>query len=650
MSKKLVLMLLVLFLLPAVLFAAGAKEEKKAAEPTKTTTAAPSKYKEAPELTALVEAGELPPVDQRLPEEPMVQFVYGENGKYGGDLKRIDNVYPEDFHIVTRWYFPRIMMFTADAQEMYVNFAREVEVSDDYSEITVHLREGTKWSDGNPVTTEDFVFWWEDRRKYFPEAGRKVEDLVPSMYVVGGKAMELEPIDDYTFKLKFAGSYPLYWSILTRGWNSVEPLPKHYLAEFHPKYATGDKSAAEQWAIFEDKVTHPNGKFIDFPTLNPWVTKDKIQGQRLIQKRNPYYWKVDSDGQQLPYMDGIVTDYLSDQELILMRIGAGEIDLSILSVPRDRVIWQWQEKGDYTINWWKYALWNMWLENLNYYDVCPDEDKEIAALIREKDFRQALSLSLDSDYWGEVYGLGAVQQGFQYMDPTKVHTKRMKEQGLWDKYMNMYGYYDIEKANSLLDELGLERRDDGWRYFESGNRVEITILTSTDHDTGEQQPKIAEDVEKNIGVKVWIQAQAWPATLEIYRTNQYQFFGFQQGSRSPWIEIDPSVGKVWPEYSKWDKSSGQEGIEPDDPNWSKLADLRATLGKTADMDKRIDLGIEATNVIMDSGWTIIRFWADMGFPGVFTNRLGNVPQEITADDYFQGWPIAINIEQIYIKY
>jgi peptide/nickel transport system substrate-binding protein len=174
--------------------------------------------------------GDLPPLEERLPEEPLVVVPYDAIGKYGGRISGA-SIGPESGN--SEWLSVRhvnLLRFTDDLQTIVPNMAKAYEWNSDYTELTITLRKGHKWSDGEPFTSDDIVFWWEDivmNKDLYPD--------VPSFWVYGGEPMQVEAVDDVTVKFKFAAPAPAFTTLLATTYTH-EWAPKHYLQNLLPKY------------------------------------------------------------------------------------------------------------------------------------------------------------------------------------------------------------------------------------------------------------------------------------------------------------------------------------------------------------------------------------------------------------------------------
>jgi peptide/nickel transport system substrate-binding protein len=204
---------------------------------------------ENPLFAARVAGGSLPPVEQRLPEEPLVVMPYDECGKYGGTLRGASKEPESGTSEILSWRQANLVRMADDLHTIVPNVAKSWEWNQDATEITFHLRKGHRWSDGAPFTTDDVVFYFDDIIK-----NTDIHETVPSEWVIGGKPVEVTKVDDLTFKLKFAAPYPGLLHFLATGGSFFEPFaPRHHYSAYHIKYnPKADEEAkaagAEGWA------------------------------------------------------------------------------------------------------------------------------------------------------------------------------------------------------------------------------------------------------------------------------------------------------------------------------------------------------------------------------------------------------------------
>src|SRR5690606_13615149 len=300
-------------------------------------------YPESPMLAARVAAGELPPVEERLPANPRVlELPWSEIGAYGGDLRvPFGGDSPFWGGQMVFWSAWRgLVNWNEDFSDWVPNLAESVDVDEDATEYVFHLREGVKWSDGAPFTADDIVFYVEDIMKNdeinggnFPEGW-----LLP-----GDEPPVAEALDDYTVRITFDVPYGMFLLNMA-GWDGwqMTAAPKHYLQQFHIDYnpdgiddLIAETEAASDWvSLFQMKSAVGPGtdqavvmRDVEYPTLFPWIVTQPLgSGTTFIAERNPYYYWVDAAGNQLPYIDRIVETAYQDEQTLLLDVLAGEFD------------------------------------------------------------------------------------------------------------------------------------------------------------------------------------------------------------------------------------------------------------------------------------------------------------------------------------
>ncbi len=448
-------------------------------------------YKQPAWLDKVVAEGKLPPVKDRLPKEPQVVLTSGMKdgpGEYG-DVWRGFSACPtagwnnyagvsagwfgiESYSTNNSALFKTGPLFRADSDiEPFPNTAKSWKwVDDDYA-LEIKLIEGAKWSDGVPFTADDVIWTWE---AYVLDdkvnSGRKL-----SAYRYGDKDAKLEKIDDYTIKFTFGAKKPLdvFYQL---GEYAFVPNPKHALAEFHPNYSTKDPKPT--YKDFENAL--PADK-LPIPTMGPWVPTEYKTDELMILRRNPYFWKVDEKGQQLPYFDEI--QYKKGpsgigRDLCTM---AGDCDHTNLENPSSYInaMAKAQEPdAKFSIVWGPELL--SYGVEFNYAETlgtANDRDRAVRQLNRNLKFRKALSYATDRDGIAQAILRGPILRGYAggiYPGSPE-----------FDRLATVYYPYDVASAKALLDEIGVKDSDgDGVREFpdgpEKGKPIILQILTSED--------------------------------------------------------------------------------------------------------------------------------------------------------------------------
>lgn len=465
-----------------------------AATATPVPTAAPAK--EAPALAELVKQGKLPPLTDRLPKNPLVLAPVNEIGTYGGRIRSF-------YHWQGFWaecqYGHSAVRWINDGMEIAPGICDTWAANADNTEWTFHIREGLKWSDGEPCTVDDVLYWWEDL-----VLNPDHPDNPPDFGSAGGKLVEFIKVDDYTVKLKYVEPTPLTAKRLAMWVNAgIGPrwiVPKHYLKQFHPKY----NSEYKDFEVHDQKMSVMENP--EYPTLNPWKLSKYEASVSQTWDRNPYYYAVDTDGNQLPYIDGIDATYIEDAEVQKLTIMQGSVDfvhfhkaaLSDLSTMLEN-----QEKGGYDVVLWDSGSGTGMMYFWNYDH--PDDKRR--ALYRNPKFKQAMSYALDRPTIQRVvyYNTGIPTTGT--MSPKAIEFNFNAEaQAMYEKARSAYVDYDPAKAKALLDEIGVKDADgDGWREFPDGSKLAVSIDLPADAGTECMSVlQIAEKNWKDVGLNIVI--------------------------------------------------------------------------------------------------------------------------------------------------
>jgi len=290
----------------------------------------PTSFSEAPAFAALVAQGKLPPVEERIPEDP--QVIEGTDG-----IGRYSSVYhflhgEGDTGFEGFWH-DAFVVKTMDGKEIVPHVSKGWTISPDSKTYTFSLRRGMKWSDGTPFTADDYEFGWNDIM-----ANTDMYKTPSRVYQFDGVLAEFTKIDDYTVRYTFPVRYPTFLNNLEwQGWGTGRNgyfiyAPKHYLKQFHPSYANKadlDKkisdAGVDQWnQLFRKKADWLRN--LDSPKNNPWLTT-QVFGSRLWKmEHNPYFMSVDTAGQQLPYIREKVGVGVADNEILQLKFMAGESD------------------------------------------------------------------------------------------------------------------------------------------------------------------------------------------------------------------------------------------------------------------------------------------------------------------------------------
>ena len=569
-------------------------------------------YSESPVLAAKVAAGEIPPVDERLPDLPPVEQAFEAVGKYGGTLRHVEALYT-NFRSITRYMDEGLIdVSVPEGTHRYGNLAESLDISDDLTTYTINLRRGVKWSDGHEFTAEDVLFRWEDIRLYSPDPEVTRLSLAPGDFIIGGELAEISAPDDYTIVVKFAAPFANYHKNI--GTNHLLPVPAHYLRQFHPKYNKELGDATEAWQDFS--TVHNAGNNTERPTLGPWIPETVKDGELLVMVRNPYYWKVDETGQQLPYADELRVTYVKDKEVEKLQLAAGEYDWHAMGPPVDAVLFQQQANGNYRLikppgwhNHWVFIKRKLaWISNALENPVNENDDK-LAALLLNDDFLQALQLGIDNEQLmrafatPELYEFRARLVGRPRLDPDKPigMSADPRVQAMWD-HLDQWMRYDLDEANQMLDDLGLAVGGGGFREYADGGRIELNIGIFSDSARAEVITAQCQNWERDLKIKTFCMQKTWSEGVRPWWI----------GSELPMIES----GSGWwfwgtdalylhalyqYEIRDWLETGGAEGVAPPEPYREGLLEVKRLADASAqslDADERMELAIQATELVV----------------------------------------------------
>jgi peptide/nickel transport system substrate-binding protein len=576
-------------------------------------------YQQAQELAEMEQQGKIPPLMERLPDIPPMVPPPDRVGRYGGTLRHFEAAYTT-FGSITRYMDEALLArSTPNGAHLYGNVAHSLEVSEDLTTFIIRMRPGLKWSDGHEVTSEDVLFNLNDIQLYSPEPEVKAEDLYPSSMRIGGSPAKVSAVDDYTIMIRTAVPWADYFALAN--WHAVnKPRPAHYLKQFHPRYneALAD-NATEAWEEFGDvhlAYTNP-----DRPSLGPWIADTVNEGDFMTLQRNPFYWKTDIEGRQLPYADQLRITYVKDAEVLKLQLAGGQYDWGGMSFNPDTVLYQQQEAGNYSLvpgensqYWVGLKINHAWLA----IDHDDPQEQKLVELLRNFDFLKAMQLGIDNQlsmaaFVGpELAEFTAVTEGHPLLQtglPVGMNTADPRVQKLWD-FMDDWMRYDPEEANRLLDALGLNRGDDGLRTYPDGSPIEITAGIFSDWEpAGEVSRQQIAKWEKELGIKIYVESQTWSAAArKWYGREAIAIVDYGTG----WYDwaLTLQLGGLY-QYPlrDWVLSDGATGLEPIPElkeHWLKLKELADASATTSDQDEKMDLAIQATEIAiynhLDAAW------------------------------------------------
>ncbi len=601
--------------------------------------AQPKRYKEAPALAEQVKAGKLPPVEKRLPENPLVVPVVERTGQYGGVWRRAF-LGPADANNYVRVVYDALVRFSPDGAKIEPKIAAGWDSSRDFKAWTIKLRKGARWSDGAPFTADDVLFWYKDVL-----LNKDLVPVVPAwMRNADGTPASVEKVDAYTVRFTFAQPATLFLTALANqdGGDRTYAafLPAHYLKKFHPAYAKKDDvekmvqaAGFKTWTeLFAARNAPPESP--ERPTMAAWVPATRVSDQVFTLKRNPYFVGVDPDGNQLPYLDEVRFTFFADVQALNLAAIAGELDMQERHIQMTNypVFKENEKTGKYrVITWPTFGG----ADAVIAFNQSYKADPEIAKLLASKGFRIPLSHAINRDQIKEsvFLGLGEPRQGV----PAPWHPYFPGKE-----WATKYTQYKPDEANKMLDALGLTKRDgQGIRLMPNAKPVTIELSVVPAFAAWPDVAQlVAKDWEK-VGVKVLVQIRERALHFKMREANELQTEMWNEDTTAfPFTgnaKVDPRNSPILtlgPLFGKWVQTKGKEGMEPPAPI-KKIMELVDT-ARTVGPDQQVKLAQELFKIWADNVYEIGTVGLTPMVQGVVVanTRFRNVPTTLGND-----WPL-----------
>ncbi len=598
-----------------------------------------TRYKEAPSLAERVKAGSLPPVEQRLPKNPLVVPTVERAGDYGGTWRRAF-LGPADANNYVRVVYDALFRFSPDGAKIEPKIAESATPSADFKIWTIKLREGSRWSDGAPFGADDILFWYNDVL-----LNKELTPTLPGWIRNGdGSAAKVEKVDASTVRFTYDKPATLFLTAVANQDGADRTfamfMPAHYLKKFHPAHtpkADIDKAVQaasfKTWVeLFANKNAPPENP--ERPTMAAWAPVTRASDPVFTLRRNPYYIGVDSAGNQLPYIDEVRFTYFADAQALNLAAIAGNFDMQErhINMTNYPVLKEQERTGKYRIiTWPTFGGADAVIAINSTYQADPVMGKVMAT----RDFRIALSVAINRDQIKEsvFLGLGEPRQGV----PAPWHPYFPG-----DAYAKKYTEFNRDQANKLLDSIGLDKKGaDGIRLLSNGKpaTMEISVVPAFG-----AWPDVAQLVAKDweaVGIKTIVQIRERALHFKMVENNELQAEIWNEDTSAfPYTgnaKADPrnnpilTTGPLW---RRWYASGGKDGMEPP-PEVKRIVEIVDT-ARTVGPDEQVKLSQELYRIWADNLYEIGTVGLTPMVQGVVVAgaKFRNVPTTLGND-----WPL-----------
>jgi peptide/nickel transport system substrate-binding protein len=596
-----------------------------------TSGAGRATFKEAPMLAQLVKDGKLPPIDQRLPHTPLVVKPLDKVGKYGGEW-RTGTIERNGNDLLRNIGYEQLLRYTPNYDAVIPNVAEAVKASEDGKEYTFTLRSGLKWSDGSPYTTDDVIFWYED-----VVMNREITPNPPK------PAYTVTKVDETTFKWTYGEPNGLFLKDLAR--INVERAaghPKKHLQQYHKKYNTTNlddlvkQNSQNTWADLFNfmREAHNNP---DLPTMWPWKLQQGFGTGRaaVSAERNPYYFKVDPDGNQLPYIDKYTLTLATDPEVLVLKALNGELDWQEqwINAPKNKsIFFDSQQKG-------KFHLFELTPTTVNAMNIALNmncTDPVIREIARNKDFRIGLSHAYNRQ---EVIDVVFVGQGKPAQTAPRPESKYY-HQRLATQYLD----FDLAKANASLDKAYPKKDAQGFRLGPDGKRISLIFEIDSGRTTYIDSLELIKKTWAKAGVDMTVKTMDRALWELRVRGTDFEYHASAHifgGGAGDAVILDP---RYWfPQNtgnSFWAKAWAYWYVNPSSPiaeeppeEVKKQMKLYEEIRATSDDKKQQDLLKQILDINADLFPTIGTAY-DANFYGITLDKLKNTPKSLPSSyDY-----------------
>ena len=520
-------------------------------------------YHEAPLLAERVKHALIPSVDKRLPPVPVVVKPVESVGVYGGVWRRA-YVGMSDLAGTNRILYDPLVRWDPDFR-IRPNLARRWEIDEKGRVFTFHLVKGVRWSDGEPFTSDDILFYFEDIL-----FNKNLTPTIPKWLCPSGKPPRVTKLDDHTIRFEFLVPYSLFLEHLAcpHGMELVTK-PKHYLKRFHEKYVNRDRlhdlvrrSNAGNWVtLFRNLAGTARTALLtpEVPSICAWIATSSPREGDFVCERNPYYWKVDGDGNQLPYIDRIVQERVPNSQVILRKAIAGQIDMQgrrLGGLQATRLLMKNLKHKRYRlvpkISTASVAV--LMAPNLNH------RDPVLRAVLSDRRFRIALSHAVDRNEINKIVfrGMGQPRQAAPLKE-SRFHRP---------SYDTIYTKFDPTKAAALLDAMALKMGSNGIRLRPDGSPLELRLAVAVSVQPWVDSAQIIASNLRKVGIRAMVNAEPISVLRRRVKAAQHDI-AIWSGDGGMHCVLDPRwyFPYSWesfnaPLYGLWFQGNIKDGKEP----------------------------------------------------------------------------------------
>ncbi len=579
------------------------------------------KFSESPSLAESVNLGTLPPISERLPESPLVVVPLEEVGQYGGRIRRALTGDIVQTPGVSKTMVVSLLGYERPLpKSIQLMLAEGYEFQDEGRTAIFHLRKGIKWSDGVPLTVDDILFWYYDMNL---NDDARASALPGRIWFIDDVPVKMEKIDDHTLKVS---SHKPMGRIRNAFVGGSIAQPKHVLKNLHPKY-----NPESSYETFRDSTTGAQILYNKkIPTLGPWMPTQWDRGQRILFKRNPYFWQVDTAGNQLPYADEIEFTIIQDTQVILLKFVNGEIDLfgRYSRIDMYPTLKSEERKGKFKL------FLSGPTSGPAFYLNWDSPISNVRKAFRDKRVRVALSHGMNREEINEVLFFGLMNpMGYSFGPLSPFYDHELAQ---------AYTRYDPAYSRRLLEEAGYTDSDgDGFREYADGTpftfNVDVTASVGTDvaELVAEQWNEIGVKMNLNIALRDILWPRRVNGEFDIH-------YWVHEGPGDPLVHIDDwsIVGENLP---FWHRNATQEG-----PEWFHEVTRQVNAAVTAIDTTKFRERMERVRDLHTKNVPVLIAGAPWHVWGANT-RLGNVPTDLSPLDEHRGFSRPVWHEQIYVR-